>query len=91
MVSTKQRVRFIQAMTNVLYYIYITGVERLAGMSLHSPVKIDMSSESSSKKSDELISMKIAIPESLRHHCVIVPSKLRLVSLAAFILWKCKV
>jgi len=78
-------------MTNVLYYIYITGVERLAGMSLHSPVKIDMSSESSSKKSDELISMKIAIPESLRHHCVIVPSKLRLVSLAAFILWKCKV
>lgn len=30
-------------------------------------------------------------PDSLKHHYVIVPSKLRLVTLAAFVLWKAKV
>lgn len=66
-------------------------MERLAGMSLNSPVKIDISTEHSSSKREEQISDKIAVPENLKHHCVIVPSKLRLVTLAAFILWKCKV
>jgi len=32
-----------------------------------------------------------AVPDSLRHHYVIVPSKLRLVVLAAFLIWKCNV
>lgn len=32
-----------------------------------------------------------AVPGSLVHHFVIVPSKLRLVTLAAFLMWKCKV
>ena len=32
-----------------------------------------------------------ATPESLKHYLVVVPSKLRLVTLAAFILWKSKV
>ena len=77
--------------TRCIVLIHISGVERLAGMSLSSPVKIDMSADQSSSKRDELITDKIAVPENLKHHCVIVPSKLRLVTLAAFILWKCKV
>ena len=32
-----------------------------------------------------------ALPEKLRQHFVLVPCKLRLVTLAAFVLWKCKV
>ena len=32
-----------------------------------------------------------ATPDSLKHHVVVVPAKLRLVTLAAFILWKTKV
>jgi len=34
---------------------------------------------------------EFAVPDSLVHQFVIVPSKLRLVTLAAFLLWKCRV
>lgn len=34
---------------------------------------------------------RFAVPEKLQQHMVVVPSKLRLVCLAAFILAKCKV
>jgi len=34
---------------------------------------------------------EFAVPDSLIHHFVIVPSKLRLVTLAAFLMWKCRV
>jgi len=34
---------------------------------------------------------EFSTPESLSHHFVIVPSKLRLVTLVAFLLQKCKV
>jgi len=34
---------------------------------------------------------EFALPSSLVHHFVIVPSKLRLVTLAAFLTWKCMV
>ncbi|XP_070108082.1 ATP-dependent DNA helicase DDX31 isoform X7 [Equus przewalskii] len=79
------------------------GVTRLAGISLHNPVSISVLDESHDQSnpkgkavlevspprtSDELDSF--AIPESLDQHVTLVPSKLRLVSLAAFILQKCK-
>ena len=32
-----------------------------------------------------------ALPDSLVHYFIIVPSKLRLVTLAAFLIWKCRV
>lgn len=82
----------------------IQGVTRLAGISLHNPVSISVLDESHDQSnpkgkavlevspprtSDELDSF--AIPESLDQHVTLVPSKLRLVSLAAFILQKCKV
>ena len=36
-------------------------------------------------------SEEFATPDSLTHYFVIVPSKLRLVTLAAFLMWKCRV
>lgn len=36
-------------------------------------------------------SEKFATPSSLTHYCVVVPNKLRLVTLASFLLEKCKV
>lgn len=80
-------------------------MERLAGMTLNSPVKIDIAAaeslkrnltkpetdDSSVKESSVKELETFATPDSLHHHYVIVPSKLRLVTLASFLLWKCKV
>ena len=68
-------------------------------MSLQDPVKVDVASEDNKKNSTNdkaaTVAKKddetFAIPENLSQHFVVVPSKLRLITLAAFILWKCKV
>ncbi|XP_033614991.1 probable ATP-dependent RNA helicase DDX31 isoform X2 [Fukomys damarensis] len=89
---------------NVLLSATLTeGVTRLADISLHNPVSIsvvDRSHDQSTlegragqgvvppQASNRLDSF--AIPESLEQHVTVVPSKLRLVCLAAFILQKCK-
>ncbi|KAG7170282.1 ATP-dependent RNA helicase DDX31-like [Homarus americanus] len=65
------------------------GVEKLAGMSLLSPEVVDISHEGE-ESSSQLTSEDLATPENLTHHYVLVPAKLRLVTLAAFILSKCK-
>ena len=81
------------------------GVERLAGMSLHDPVRIDITQPSSrdvghvtqpeqcsdSDVKQNASSTNFAMPESLLHEFVVVPHKLRLVTLAAFILSKSQV
>ncbi|XP_007942530.2 probable ATP-dependent RNA helicase DDX31 [Orycteropus afer afer] len=93
-----------QKRQNVLLSATLTeGVTWLADISLHNPVNIsvlDESHDQSEQKdkaahevfhpqtSDKLDSF--AIPESLYQHVTLVPSKLRLVCLAAFILQKCK-
>lgn len=67
------------------------GVERLAGMTLRDPVHIEMSQKSTSLPSSTVIDTStFATPDQLKHYFIVVPSKLRLVTLAAFILWKCK-
>lgn len=75
------------------FWIFL-GVERLAGISLTSPIKID-NAEKKQKSGGKGTSLKdeeiFNTPESLKHHYVVVPSKLRLVTLIAFILWKTKV
>jgi hypothetical protein len=88
----------------LFFSLSLKGVARLADISLHDPVSISVLDEShdlSSPESeasleasppqatDELDSF--AIPAGLEQHVVVVPSKLRLVCLAAFILQKCKV
>ena len=75
-------------------------------MSLSDPVKVDMSGQADSKPSKTTSLSKFnkpamdlasadgevfALPQSLKHHFVIVPHKLRLVTLAAFLLQHCKV
>ncbi|XP_025112467.1 probable ATP-dependent RNA helicase DDX31 [Pomacea canaliculata] len=80
-----------------------TGVERLAGMALRNHEMIDASSMehegSKSKNVQDTVSIwpqssadnqAFALPEKLKQYFVIVPCKLRLVTLAAFILWRCK-
>ena len=59
-------------------------------MSLNDPVKVDIV-QSKSAESVAEISDAIALPEHLSHHYMVTPMKLRLVTLAAFIMWKCKV
>ncbi|XP_049751099.1 LOW QUALITY PROTEIN: probable ATP-dependent RNA helicase DDX31 [Elephas maximus indicus] len=93
-----------QKRQNVLLSATLTeGVTWLADISLHDPVSISVLDESHEqcnpkdkaarevsqpRTSDKLDSF--AIPESLDQHVTLVPSKLRLVCLAAFILQKCK-
>lgn len=73
----------------------IQGVTRLADISLHNPVSIsvlDKIWDQPNPKEDISTQLdSFAIPESLDQRVVLVPSKLRLVCLAAFILQKCKV
>lgn len=64
------------------------GVEKLAGMSLVEPKVVDVSCEDSTES--QLTSEALATPANLSHHYLLVPAKLRLVTLAAFILSKCK-
>lgn len=85
-------------------FFFIQGVTRLADISLHNPVSIsvvDRSHDQSIPKGRAAQDPgppqtgsrldSFAIPESLEQHVTLVPSKLRLVCLAAFILQKCKV
>ncbi|XP_031225419.1 probable ATP-dependent RNA helicase DDX31 isoform X2 [Mastomys coucha] len=84
-----------QERQNVLLSATLTeGVTRLADISLHNPVSISVLDKSWDQPNPkEVASIQLdsfAIPESLDQHVVLVPSKLRLVCLAAFILQKCK-
>ncbi|RXG67902.1 putative ATP-dependent RNA helicase DDX31 [Armadillidium vulgare] len=67
------------------------AVEKLAGITLKSPKIIDVTSDllninDCSSFNDEYL----VTPENLKHHFMLVPMKVRLVSLAAFIIEKCK-
>ncbi|XP_040180357.1 probable ATP-dependent RNA helicase DDX31 isoform X2 [Rana temporaria] len=76
------------------------GVARLADISLQNPVNVTVTEDSpagvkeaakpkSTEAGDD--SASFALPENLHQHIVVVPSKLKLVTLSAFILgkWKC--
>uniref|UniRef100_A0A3B5AR09 ATP-dependent RNA helicase n=1 Tax=Stegastes partitus TaxID=144197 RepID=A0A3B5AR09_9TELE len=80
---------------NVLLSATLTlGVTRLADVCLNDPINIHVSGPASSdltaSASDSSQSESFAVPEALRQFVVLVPSKVRLVCLAAFILDKCK-
>ncbi|XP_053328379.1 probable ATP-dependent RNA helicase DDX31 [Spea bombifrons] len=77
------------------------GVARLADVSLNDPVSVTVMDDDSSQtkfaveakpKENAGDPCSFAVPEQLRQHVVVVPSKLKLVSLAAFALgkWKCE-
>uniref|UniRef100_A0A8C5WKQ5 ATP-dependent RNA helicase n=1 Tax=Leptobrachium leishanense TaxID=445787 RepID=A0A8C5WKQ5_9ANUR len=75
------------------------GVTRLADISLHDPVSVTVADDSPCNEKDAVKPeaateepRSFAMPGQLHQHAVVVPSKLKLVTLAAFILgkWKCK-
>lgn len=81
-----------------------SGVTRLADISLNDPVSISIADEiqklpepasqtnrEASSSSSCMEQGNFAVPETLQQYVMVVPSKLRLVTLAAFILQKCKV
>lgn len=80
------------------------GVTRLADISLNDPISISVADElqkvpepasqmdrEASSSSNCMEQENFAVPETLQQYVMMVPSKLRLVTLAAFILQKCKV
>ncbi|XP_062272888.1 probable ATP-dependent RNA helicase DDX31, partial [Scomber scombrus] len=86
---------------NVLLSATLTqGVTRLADVCLNEPVSIHVSGPASSDLTAAAAvtsdlgpagqSESFAVPEALKQFVVVVPSKIRLVCLAAFILDKCK-
>ncbi|NXY83407.1 DDX31 helicase, partial [Alcedo cyanopectus] len=89
---------------NVLLSATLTeGVARLADISLNDPISISIADEiqktlkpaseaerQASNSSHCLDQENFAVPEKLKQYVMMVPSKLRLVTLAAFILEKCK-
>ncbi|XP_060056432.1 probable ATP-dependent RNA helicase DDX31 isoform X2 [Erinaceus europaeus] len=92
-----------QKRQNVLLSATLTeGVARLADISLHNPVNISVLDECHNQSNPKGKGVMeafphtnnemdgFAIPESLEQYVTLVPSKLRLVSLAAFILQKCQ-
>ncbi|NWH56871.1 DDX31 helicase, partial [Geococcyx californianus] len=89
---------------NVLLSATLTeGVTRLADISLNDPISISIADETQkvlkpASQMDRQASSSascteqenFAVPEKLKQYVMMVPSKLRLVTLAAFILEKCK-
>ncbi|XP_064027463.1 probable ATP-dependent RNA helicase DDX31 isoform X2 [Pogoniulus pusillus] len=90
---------------NVLLSATLTeGVTWLADISLNDPISISIADETqkapkpasqaerqANGSSDCMDPGNFAVPEKLKQYFMLVPSKLRLVTLAAFILEKCKV
>ncbi|XP_069842597.1 ATP-dependent DNA helicase DDX31 isoform X2 [Dendropsophus ebraccatus] len=86
---------------NVLLSATLTqGVVRLADISLHDPISVTVTEDSTDEVNtrSKMEQMEVdagtpgfAVPERLCQHVVVVPSKLKLVTLSAFILgkWKC--
>ncbi|XP_043844754.1 probable ATP-dependent RNA helicase DDX31 isoform X3 [Dromiciops gliroides] len=89
---------------NVLLSATLTeGVTRLADISLHNPISISVSDETcdqhirgcrATREVGHLQASSepdsFAVPEKLQQHVTLVPSKLKLVTLAAFILGRCE-
>ncbi|KAK0136790.1 putative ATP-dependent RNA helicase DDX31 [Merluccius polli] len=87
------------ARQNVLLSATLTqDLARLADLCLKDPVSIQVSDPASSEVATSTSSStqpasqseSFSVPEALKQHVVLVPSKLRLVCLASFIMDKCK-
>lgn len=64
-----------------------SGIEQLSEVAMKHPTFIDVT-VSEENREDSLKSL--ATPENLKQTFLVVPAKLRLACLAAFILWKCR-
>lgn len=64
------------------------GIEQLSEISMKHPVFIDAAVEDTD--TNDSSERQLTTPEHLKQNFIIVPAKLRLVALAAFVLWKCR-
>ena len=62
-----------------------TGIQQLSEVSLRHPVFIDAAAVSNASDVKDIVT-----PENLNQTFLLVPAKLRLVALGAFVLWKCQ-
>jgi len=61
------------------------GIQQLSEVSLRHPTFVDAASDDPSNDVKDLVT-----PENLKQTFLLVPAKLRLVALGAFVLWKCQ-
>lgn len=84
----------VRCQTVLLSATLSEGVERLAGISLHNPLSVDVTTEDGGCEKKEATNaqssseVSFTTPRQLKQFFIIVPSKLRLVTLAAFLLMK---
>lgn len=69
------------------------AVEKLAGLAMHNPVFVDAARENlvTIGGDEDQINEDFVVPESVRQSYVITPPKLRMVTLSAYIVDRCKV
>jgi len=70
------------------------GVERLAGLTLNNPVRVDVVDVAPSTvpvEVEDTAQEALVLPGALTHRYIVTPAKLRLVTLTAFIMDKCLV
>jgi len=79
-----QEKNLIKRQTILLSATLTTGIQQLSELSLRHPTYVDGASDDSNKEEKDLVT-----PENLKQTFLLVPAKLRLVALGAFVLWKC--
>ena len=71
-----------------------TGIEQLSEVSMRHPMFIDVAEDEEEAGPQQGSAVdkehRLTTPESLKQTFCLVPAKLKLVTLAAFIVWKCR-
>ncbi len=68
-----------------------TGIEQLSEVSMRHPMFIDVAEDDEGTAAeDKDKEHRLTTPESLKQTFCLVPAKLKLVTLTAFIVWKCR-
>lgn len=83
----------VKRQTIMLSATLSASVDRLAGLTLKHPKFVDAATvnEDGEEGDMELIEKDLVIPDSLSQWYLLIPPKLRLVTLASFVVWKCRV
>lgn len=80
----------VKRQTIMLSATLSSSVDRLAGLALKHPKFVDAAASHDDDSDRELIEKDLVIPDSLTQWYLLCPSKLRLVTLASLIVWKCR-
>ncbi|KAK3911609.1 putative ATP-dependent RNA helicase DDX31 [Frankliniella fusca] len=82
----------VKRQTIMLSATMTSSVDRLAGLALKHPKFVDAAviNDEDDEHDIALIEQDLVIPDSLTQWYLLIPAKLRLVTLASFIVWKCR-